>query len=128
MNKAPYFLFWTDKKKGWDLMNSKPVIEVKVKKENVFSKIKRWWKEELSEDERTWLKIVGIWTIDGAMLGTAITGAVKNKQIKKTAIRAAEMGYTQGQIDAYKEMAQNPYFMMDAGMRKLEQQGKAKRF
>lgn len=98
------------------------------KKPNIFKRIKRWWKEDLTSDERTWLKIVGIWTIDGAMIGTAITGAVKNKQMKKAVDVSLASGYIQGKLDAYKEIAQNPYMQMDLGMKRLEQQGKARKF
>lgn len=103
-------------------------VEIRIKKDNIFRRIKRWWKEELTSDERTWLKIVGIWTVDGVMIGTAVTGAVKNKQMKKAVDRSLAVGYIQGQMDAYKEIAQNPYSQMDIGMKRLEQQGKAKRF
>ena len=103
-------------------------MENRNKKENVFKRIKRWWKEELDDDERTWLKVVAIWTVDGAMIGTAITGAVKNNQMKKAVNHSLATGYIQGKLDAYKEIAQNPYTQMDIGMKRLEQQGKAKRF
>lgn len=99
------------------------------KKENVFKKIKRWWKEELTDDERTWLKVVGVWTFDGAMIGTIITGAVKNNQMRKIAKQTYAKGYLVGTLDAYREVAQqNPYQKIDNGFRKLENQGKVTKF
>ena len=98
------------------------------KKQNVFQKIKRWWKEELNDDERGWMKIVAIWTLDGAMIGTAITGAVKNRQMKKVTDRSLATGYIEGKMDAYREIAQNPYTQMNVGMKRLEQQGKVRKF
>ena len=82
----------------------------------------------MSDDERTWLKIVAIWTADGAMIGTAITGALKNRQMKRIADQSLATGYIQGKMDAYKEIAQNPYTQMDIGMKRLEQKGIAKKF
>lgn len=107
---------------------SKPVIIIKEKKPNIFKRIKHWWKEELTEDDRDIFKIAGIWCVDGALWGTLITAVVKDRKIKKVAENAAVAGYQMGQIDAYKEIAKNPYGMMDAGMKRLEQQGKAKKF
>ena len=74
------------------------------------------------------MKIVAIWTADGALIGTAITGAIKNKQMEKAVKVAQSKGYLEGTLDAYKELARDPYFQMDNSMRKLEQQGKAKKF
>lgn len=98
------------------------------KKPNIFKRIKRWWKEDLTEDDRDAFKIAGIWCVDGAIWGSLITTIVIGNKAKKATNVAAAAGYINGKLDAYKEMAQNPYGMMDAGMRKLEQQGKAKRF
>ena len=130
MSKAPQTLpkGMIFRKDGKIMSNEKPVIIIKEKKPNVFKRIKHWWKEELTEDDRDIFKIAGIWCVDGALWGTLITAVVKDKKIKKVAENAAVAGYQMGQIDAYKEMAQNPYSMMDVGMRKLEQQGKAKKF
>lgn len=80
------------------------------KKENVFKKIKRWWKEDLTEDDRDIFKIAGIWFVDGTLLGTLITTCAKDRKIKKVANQAIAAGYLQGQMDAYKEMAQNPQY------------------
>ena len=122
MNKAPRFLFTFRQKKGWRTMNEKE------KKPNIFKRLKRGWKEDLTEDDRDIFQIAGIWCLDGALFGTLITGAVVGNKSKKMQKQALAAGYIQGQMDAYKEMAQNPYGMMDAGMRKLEMQGKAKKF
>jgi len=98
------------------------------KKPNIFKRLKHWWKEDLTEDDRDIFKIAGIWCLDGALFGTLITGAVVGNKSKKMQKQVLAAGYIQGQMDAYKEMAQNSYGMMDAGMRKLEMQGKAKKF
>ena len=100
----------------------------KEKKPNIFKRLKRWWKEDLTEDDRDIFKIAGIWCLDGALFGSIITGAVAGGKAKKMQKQALAAGYIQGQMDAYKEMAQNPYGMMDAGIKKLELQGKAKKF
>ena len=98
------------------------------KKPNVFQKIKHWWKEELTEDDRDIFKIAGIWCVDGLLWGSIITAGVCKVKSQKATDIAAAAGYINGKMDAYKEMAQNPYQMMNAGMQKLEQQGKARRF
>ena len=79
------------------------------KKPNIFKRLKRWWKEDLTEDDRDIFKIAGIWCLDGALFGTLITGAVVGNKSKKMQKQALAAGYIQGQMDAYKEMAQNPY-------------------
>lgn len=107
-------------------MENEKVYE--IKKPNVFQKIKNWWKYSLTQDDRDIIKISGIWFVDGIIWGTAIATGVCASKAKKASNVSAAAGYIQGKMDAYKEMAQNPYGMMDAGMRKLEQQGKAKRF
>ena len=103
-------------------------IRVEVKKENIFKRIKRWWKEDLTEDDRDIFKIAGIWCADGFLIGTMVTAGAWAKKSQKDVKVAAATGYINGKLDAYREMAQNPYGMMDAGMRKLEQQGKAHKF
>ena len=102
---------------------------MKEKKENIFKKIKRWWKEELTDDERTWLKVVGVWTVDGALIGSIITGTVKNKQIRKAAEVSYSKGYLTGTLDTYREITQqNPYQQIDNGFKKFEKQGKVNKF
>lgn len=102
-------------------------IEVKVKKPSIFQRAKNWW-NGLTNDQQ-WLCVTGLWTIDGLLWGSYLTAVHKNKQIEKAEQVGACKGYVIGQIDAYKEMAQsNPYAMMDSGMKKLEQQGKVKKF
>ena len=104
-------------------------MEANKKKPNIFKRIKRWWKEDLTEDDRDIFKIAGIWCVDGALWGTLITSIVKDQKTKKVVNNAIVAGYQMGQVDAYKEMAQNnPYNMMNAGMTRLEQQGIAKKF
>lgn len=98
------------------------------KKPNIFKRIKRWWKEDLDQDTRDWFKVVGIWTVDGALFGSCITAGVMAKKANKAIKTGVYAGYYQGRLDAYKEMAQNPYAMMDTGMKRLEQQGIAKKF
>jgi len=98
------------------------------KKPNIFKRIKRWWKEDLDQDTRDWLKIVGIWTVDGAAIGSCITASVMAKKANKAIKTGVYSGYYLGQLNAYKEMAQNPYAQMDAGMKRLEQQGKVTKF
>ena len=105
-------------------MTGKPITEVNRKKENVFKRIKRWWKEDLDDDERTWFKILGIWTFDGAMIGASIASSVKNKQMKKNVNIAAGAGYIQGKMDAYKEMAQNPYMFTQTAFSVAKKDGK----
>ena len=122
MNKAPNFCLRADIRKDGIFMEnqSKP-------KPNVFKRIKCWWKK-LDQNDRDWLKILGIWTVDGAMIGSCITASVMAKKAKKAVETGVYSGYYLGQLHAYKEMAQNPYTQMDAGMKRLEQQGKATKF
>ena len=82
----------------------------KEKKPNIFKRLKRWWKEDLTEDDRDIFKLAGIWCLDGALFGTLITGAVVGNKSKKMQKQALAAGYIQGQMDAYKEMAQNPQY------------------
>ena len=100
-------------------MASAPVVELRVKKPNIFQKIKRWWKEDLTEDDRDIFKIAGIWFVDGAMIGAAVGTCACAKKAKKATDVAATAGYISGKMDAYKEMAMNPYQMP-----KTEQQNK----
>lgn len=96
------------------------------KKPNVFKRVKNWW-NGLTNDQQ-WLIVTGIWTVDGLLWGSYLTARHKDKQIAKAEEIGAYKGYICGQMDAYKEMASNPYGMMDAGMKKLEKQGIAKKF
>lgn len=102
-------------------------VVVEKKKKSFVQKIKDKW-NSLSEDEKDWTKITAIWTFDGLLWGTLITSIVKDAKTKKIAKNCAAAGYIQGQMDAYKEMAQNPYKQMDMAMRRLEQQGKVTKF
>ena len=92
-------------------------------KKSVFKRIKEWW-QELDDETQDWLKVVGLWTVDGAIFGSM--AIAKNKQMTRVAQKAATYGYIEGTKDAYKEMMKNPYQMI--GMRTLEQQSKAKKF
>lgn len=96
------------------------------KKKNVFTKVKDWW-QGLTNDQQ-WLCVVGLWTVDGLLWGSYLTTKKMSKQIIKAEQIGATKGYILGQMDAYKEMAQNPYSQMDIGMKRLEQQGIAKKF
>ena len=104
MNKAPRFLFTFRQKKGWRTMNENE------KKPNIFKRLKRWWKEDLTEDDRDIFKIAGIWFLDGTLIGTMVTGAAVGSRSKKKQKQALAAGYIQGQMDAYKEIAQNPQY------------------
>lgn len=96
------------------------------KKFRPIARVKDWW-NGLTSDQQ-WLCVVGLWTFDGALFGSLITAKHKDKQIEQAEKIGASKGYILGQIDAYKEIAQNPYKQMDVGMKRLEQQGKATRF
>lgn len=97
------------------------------KKPNIFKRIKRWWKEDLDQDTRDWLKIVGLWTVDGAMLGSCITAGIMSKKANKAVKTGVYAGYYQGQLDAYKEMAQNPYEAVNKAISIGEKNGTTKR-
>lgn len=96
------------------------------KEKNPFKRIRNWW-NGLTNDQQ-WLCVVGVWTVDGLLWGSYLTARHMDKKVANAEKIGACKGYVCGQMDAYKEMAQNPYGMMDAGMRKLEMQGKAKKF
>lgn len=97
-----------------------------AKKLGPIARVKNWW-NGLSNDQQ-WACVVGLWTVDGLLWGSYLTARHKDKQIVKAEQIGATKGYILGQMDAYKEMAQNPMTQMDIGMRRLEQQGKAKHF
>lgn len=96
------------------------------KKFRPIARVKDWW-NGLTSDQQ-WLCVVGLWTFDGALFGSLITAKHKDKQIEQAEKIGASKGYILGQIDAYKDVAQNPYKQMELGMTRLEQQGKAKHF
>lgn len=98
------------------------------KKQGFFSKVKHWWKETLTEEDRDNFKIAGIYAFDGTLFGCAITTIIKNRKAKKTNDALICAGYIQGKLDAYKEMAQNPYQQIDTGFKRLEKQGKTVKF
>ena len=76
-------------------------------KKSVFQKVKDWWKNDLSENDRDWVKAVAIWTFDGALFGSMITAARKNRQMKLRVKGAEARGYLAGTIDAYREVSLN---------------------
>lgn len=98
------------------------------KKQGIFSRIKRWWKEDLSDYDREQLKVMGVFGAETFLIGSAVTSAIKGHRQKKVQQQVAVAGYLQGKLDAYKEIAQEPFIKMNAGMRKLEQQGKTTKF
>lgn len=122
MNNAPNFLLLDKRKDG--IFMSTPIVEVHYKKENIFKRIKRWWKEDLTDDERTWFKILGIWTVDGALIGASVASSVKDKQMRKNVNIAANAGYIQGKMDAYKEIVQNPYTFTQTAFSMAKKDGK----
>ena len=98
-----------------------------TEKKNVFGKIKDWWKS-MDQYDRDWLKVVGVWFVDGIGIGVLCTAASKNKKMKQKVTVARAEGYLTGKMDTYREIIQDPYFRMNQGMNKLEKQGKATRF
>ena len=107
--------------------DNNPII-VQIKKPNVFQRIKRWWKENLSEEEREIFKISGIFMADGMLIGAAIASGAYEQKMKKVAKNQYAVGYVEGSINAYREVAKNPYIQMDAAWNKLEAQGKVRKF
>ena len=102
-------------------------VVVEKKKKSFVQKIKDKW-NSLSQDEKDWTKITAIWTFDGILWGSIFTAISAERKMKKVANTAAAAGYIQGQMDAYRDMAQNPYKQMDMAMRQLEKQGKVTKF
>lgn len=80
-------------------------------KKGFFSRIKEAW-NALSDYDKTWIAAVGIWTVDGALIGSAITAAIKNRKIVKLSEAAYFMGAQDGKIAAYREMAESRYIPM----------------
>ena len=98
------------------------------KKQSVFKRVKRWWKENLTDNDRDIFKIAGLYFVDGLGIGFLITAAGKNKQMRRVAKTSEAKGYLCGRMDTYREIIQDPYFQMNNGMNKLEKQGKAQKF
>lgn len=73
-------------------------------KRGPIKRLKDWW-DGLTYNQQLGI-VVGIWTLDGFLFGTEITAAHKNKQMKQAVHIAKAEGYINGQMDAYKEMAQ----------------------
>ena len=96
------------------------------KEKNPFKRIRNWW-YGLTNDQQ-WLCVVGVWTVDGLLWGSYLTARHMDKKVANAEKIGACKGYVCGQMDAYKEMAQNPYNQMNAGMNRLEKQGIAKKF
>lgn len=99
MSNAPKTLPSGRRKKGCRTM--------KEKKPNIFKRLKYWWKEELTDDDRDIFKIAGIYFVDGIMIGAAVTAGAKNKKNKTNEEAALTAGYIKGKMDAYKEIAEN---------------------
>ena len=96
------------------------------KKPNVFKRAKNWW-NSLTDDQR-WLCVTGLWAFDGFLFGSLITTSCMEKKVNKAEQIGACKGYVIGQIDAYKEIAKDPYIQMDIGMKRLESQNKVTKF
>lgn len=102
------------------------IIYVKPKKKGIIQRVKDWWNDRSYGEQLA--MVVGIWTLDGVLWGSYFTKCYKDQQAVKIAQDAEQKGYLQGKMDAYKEIAQNPYQQIDLGFKRLEQQGKAKKF
>lgn len=100
--------------------------EQKKEKKNIFRRMKDRW-DGLTNDQQ-WACVVGIWTLDGLLWGSYLTARYKDKQIAKAEEIGAYKGYICGQMDAYKELAQNPYQHTNNGTNRLERQNIAKKF
>lgn len=95
------------------------------KKFRPITRVKDWW-NGLTSDQQ-WLCVVGLWTFDGALFGSLITAKHKDKQIEQAEKIGATNGYILGQIDAYKDIAQNPYKTIDKAISIGEKNGTVKR-
>ena len=98
-----------------------------TRKKNIFKRIRDKW-NELDQETRDWLKVVGIWTVDGYLFGRIVSEYKTQKRLNNIRDAALGVGYMTGKVDAYKEMAMSPYKQMDNGMKRLEQMGKATKF
>ena len=96
-------------------------------KKSVWQKVKDNW-NSLSQYDRDWIKAVAIWTVDGALVGGMINGIAWRNKWKKDVNVAYSMGLVDGQMNAYRDLAQNPIRMMDAGMKALDKRGKVTHF
>lgn len=100
-------------------------METKQKKPNVFRRVQNWW-NGLTNDQQ-WLCCVGLWTVDGLLWGSYLTARHYDKKMTKVEQVGACKGYVLGKIDAYKEMAQNPYKAVDNAIKIGEKNGTIKR-
>ena len=75
------------------------------KKKSVLQKVKDNW-NSLSQYDRDWIKAVAIWTLDGALVGGMINGIAWRNKWKKDVNVAYSMGLVDGQMNAYRDLAQ----------------------
>lgn len=69
-------------------------------------RIKDWW-WSLPQEARDWLPVVGIWFLDGALIGTAVGVGFSNRNYKNDIKTAYAIGQIDGTLNAYKTIAQD---------------------
>lgn len=97
------------------------------KKKSIFQKVKDYWKS-IPQYDRDWIKLMGVFGLETSVITGAIVTTVMDKRRVKDMTIAYQMGTLDGQMNAYRDMAQNPYRMMDTGMKVLDKQGKVTHF
>lgn len=84
------------------------IEEKKQKKFRPIKKLNEWW-DGLGFNKQLYITC-GIWALDGVLWGKAISDVINEKKMKKSMEGAYILGKKDGNIEAYKEMAQtNPF-------------------
>lgn len=72
-------------------------------KKGPIKKVKDWWKS-IDPITRTWLGAVGIWFVDGILIGSIVTSTHNGVKHRKAIETAKSASYREGKFDAYSEM------------------------
>lgn len=75
------------------------------KKENIFKRIKKWWKEELNEESRTIVKFGFFASMEGAIISGIATGVRYDRKMKQMMTDVYKVGVQDGMTAAYQDIA-----------------------
>ena len=87
----------------------------KTRKPGLIERAKNWW-NGLTFNQQLGLTIA-VWTLDGALYSGMIVSNIKDKQAKRIAAAAYDVGVQDGKIEAYKDILSDPQACMNRGMK-----------